>query len=105
MVKKNKYTIYPIQYPALWDMYKKAQECNWSAEELDLTADKDDWEKLNANEQHFIKMVLAFFAASDGIVAENLVTRFSDETDMSEAKAFYAFQNYMKLSIAKSILF
>ena len=96
MSTKNKYTIYPIQYPSLWEMYKKAQECNWSAEELDLTADKEDWDKLNSKEQHFIKMVLAFFAASDGIVAENLVNRFSDEIDITEAKAFYAFQNYME---------
>jgi ribonucleotide reductase beta subunit family protein with ferritin-like domain len=78
-------------------MYKLHQESNWTAEELDFTADKAEFENLSKDEQFFIKMVLAFFAASDGIVAENLVSRFSEEVDWPEARAFYAFQNYIEL--------
>ena len=93
----KQYTIYPITRARLWEMYKLHQESNWTAEELDFTADKVEFEALTKDEQYFIKMVLAFFAASDGIVAENLVARFSEEVDWPEARAFYAFQNYIEM--------
>lgn len=88
----NRYTIFPIQYMDLWDMYKKAQSAYWTTEEIDLSKDMQFWEDLSDNERHFIKNVLAFFAASDGIVNENIVSRFSNEVKSAEARAFYAFQ-------------
>lgn len=89
----NRYVLFPIQYPAIWDMYKKHVSTYWTVEEIDLTKDHDDWEKLSDNERYFIKNVLAFFAASDGIVNENLVLNFMSEIKVSEALAFYSFQN------------
>lgn len=72
----NRFVLFPIEYPDIWKMYKKAQASFWTAEEVDLGKDMADWHKMNAQEQEFIKHILAFFAASDGIVNENLVERF-----------------------------
>ncbi len=88
----NRFVIFPIQYPRIWEMYKKAEASFWTAEEIDLALDLHDWEKLTENEQHFVKHVLAFFAASDGIVNENLVERFCAEVQIPEARFFYGFQ-------------
>lgn len=84
--------MFPIKYPGVWEAYKKAEASFWTAEEVDLSADLKDWEKLNDNERHFVKHVLAFFAASDGIVLENLAVRFMKEIQIPEARAFYGFQ-------------
>jgi ribonucleotide reductase beta subunit family protein with ferritin-like domain len=93
---KNRFVIFPIRYTPVWKMYKKALSAFWTAEEIDLSTDIDDWEKLTPNEQHFIKHILAFFAGSDGIVNENLGARFMNEVAVPEAKAFYAFQIAME---------
>jgi ribonucleotide reductase beta subunit family protein with ferritin-like domain len=93
---KNRYVMYPILYNDIWKMYKVAQSAFWTVEELDLSKDVTDWEKLNDNERHFVKHILAFFAASDGIVNENLASRFLNEVMVSEAKAFYGFQIMME---------
>jgi ribonucleotide reductase beta subunit family protein with ferritin-like domain len=92
----NRYVLFPIQHDDIWEMYKKQMDCFWRAEEIDLSKDIDDWNKLGKNEQYFIKMVLAFFAASDGIVLENLGIRFMSEVQPAEAKAFYSFQMMME---------
>ena len=92
----NRFVMFPIQNQAIWTMYKKALESFWRCEEVDLAKDNVDWEKLNSNEQYFIKMILAFFAASDGIVLENLVGRFMNDVQLSEARAFYGFQIAME---------
>src|SRR6056300_1250554 len=93
----NRFVIFPIEQQEIWEMYKKQQACIWTAEEIDLSADIDDWRnKLNDNERHFIKHVLAFFAASDGIVNENLAENFVREVQYSEAKFFYGFQIMME---------
>ena len=89
---KNRFVIFPIQYDDIWKMYKKAEASFWTVEEVDLSKDLVDWAALSANEQYFIKHVLAFFAASDGIVNENLVDRFSGEVQIAEARFFYGFQ-------------
>jgi len=88
----DRFVVFPIQYPDIWDMYKKAQASFWTAEELDLSHDNRDWETLTDNERHFIKHVLAFFAASDGIVNENLAMNFCTEVQIPEARSFYGFQ-------------
>ncbi|CAG0897268.1 unnamed protein product [Darwinula stevensoni] len=92
----NRFVIFPIQYHDIWKMYKKAEASFWTAEEVDLSKDMNDWEKLKPQEQHFISHVLAFFAASDGIVNENLVERFSQEVQVTEARCFYGFQIAME---------
>jgi len=92
----NRWVMFPIQYPQVWEMYKKHEASFWTAEEIDLSQDTKDWEKLNQSEKHFIKHVLAFFAASDGIVLENLGTNFSTEVQIPEARAFYGFQIAME---------
>lgn len=92
----SRFVIYPIQEHAIWAMYKKHVASFWSAEEIDLSNDHKDWESLSDNERHFIKHVLAFFAASDGIVIENLAERFIGEVQLAEAKAFYGFQLMME---------
>ncbi|KAJ3261022.1 Ribonucleotide-diphosphate reductase (RNR), small subunit [Boothiomyces macroporosus] len=85
--------LFPIQYNQVWQMYKKAEASFWTVEEVDLSKDTIDWEeKLNDDERYFIQNVLAFFAASDGIVNENLVARFSNEVQIPEARCFYGFQ-------------
>jgi ribonucleoside-diphosphate reductase subunit M2 len=94
---KRRFVLFPIQYDDLWRFYKKAQASFWTAEEITLASDLWDWrQKLNDNERHFISHVLAFFAASDGIVNENLVERFSNEVQVAEARCFYGFQIMME---------
>lgn len=89
----NRFVLFPIQHDDIWSFYKKAQASNWTAEEIDLSPDIFDWEnKLNDNERHFVKHILAFFAASDGIVNENLAENFLSEVQYTEAKFFYGFQ-------------
>ena len=90
--EENRYVIFPIKYDDMWKMYKKAMANFWTPEELDLSQDYDDFISLTENERHFIEHVLAFFAASDGIVNENLVERFCNEVQLLEAKFFYGFQ-------------
>tara|TARA_Y100000389_G_C17467694_1_gene527136 strand:- start:628 stop:1692 length:1065 start_codon:yes stop_codon:yes gene_type:complete len=92
----NRFVIFPIQYDDIWQFYKKAEASFWTAEEIDLQQDLVDWEKLNENEQYFVKNVLAFFAASDGIVNENLAENFVSEVQYAEAKFFYGFQIAME---------
>tara|TARA_Y100000590_G_C15704303_1_gene1008007 strand:- start:1130 stop:2149 length:1020 start_codon:yes stop_codon:yes gene_type:complete len=94
--KKNRYVLFPIQHESIWKAYKAQVACFWTPEEIDFQKDLDDWNKLNKNEQHFIKNVLAFFAGSDGIVLENLVERFSSEIELPEVKCFYGFQIAME---------
>jgi ribonucleoside-diphosphate reductase subunit M2 len=98
LLKENprRWVLFPIQYPALFEMYKKHEASFWTAEEIDLAQDSKDWDTLNEGEQHFIKTILAFFAASDGIVLENLSGRFSCEIQVPEARAFYGFQIAME---------
>ena len=93
---KNRFVLFPLQHHDIWEFYKKAQASFWTAEEIDLSSDLSDWEKLNAGEQHFVKHVLAFFAASDGIVNENLAENFVSEVQYTEAKFFYGFQIMME---------
>jgi ribonucleoside-diphosphate reductase subunit M2 len=88
----GRFTLFPLKYHDIWEFYKKAQSSFWVAEEVKLEDDKADWEKLNDDERHFISHVLAFFAASDGIVNENLLERFSTEIRAPEARCFYGFQ-------------
>lgn len=92
----ERFVLFPIQHHDIWQLYKKQQEHFWRAEEVDLANDLTDWAKLNPNEQHFIKHVLAFFAASDGIVNENLAENFVREVQYTEAKMFYGFQIMME---------
>jgi ribonucleoside-diphosphate reductase subunit M2 len=92
----NRYVMFPIQDQSIWSMYKKQVECFWRAEEVDLSKDLTSWATLTKDEQYFIKMIIAFFAASDGIVVENLGMRFMSEVQMSEARAFYGFQIAME---------
>lgn len=90
---KNRFVLFPIQHDDIWSFYKRSEASFWTAEEIDLQADLIDWEtKLNDNERHFVKHVLAFFAASDGIVNENLAENFLSEVQYTEAKFFYGFQ-------------
>jgi ribonucleotide reductase beta subunit family protein with ferritin-like domain len=89
---KNRFVLYPIQNEEIWAFYKKAEACFWTAGEIDLGADAADWLTLSDNERHFISHVLAFFAASDGIVMENLAQNFMNEVQLPEARAFYGFQ-------------
>jgi ribonucleoside-diphosphate reductase subunit M2 len=88
----NRFTVFPLHYHSLWQLYKKGQMSNWTAEEIDFSKDMDDWNALSDNERHFIKTILAFFAASDGIVFENININFAKEVQIAEARSFYAFQ-------------
>ncbi|KAJ3183251.1 Ribonucleotide-diphosphate reductase (RNR), small subunit [Gaertneriomyces sp. JEL0708] len=91
--RPKRFVLFPIQYHDVWQFYKKAEASFWTAEEVDLSKDSVDWEnKLTDNERYFISRVLAFFAASDGIVNENLVERFSNDVQIAEARCFYGFQ-------------
>ena len=92
----NRFVLFPIRYAPIWNMYKKAESVFWTAEELDLSKDLNDWERLSEGERHFIKHILAFFAGSDGIVNENLGVRFMNEVKVPEARAFYGFQIAME---------
>jgi ribonucleoside-diphosphate reductase subunit M2 len=95
---RNRFVLYPIKYDNIWKMFKTAESAFWTVEEVDLSKDIGDWEnKLNDNERYFIKHILAFFAASDGIVNENLAGRFYNDVMVPEAKAFYGFQIAMEL--------
>lgn len=97
MESKRRFVLFPIQYHEIWQMYKKAEASFWTAEEMDLSKDLHDWNnRLNDKERHFISHVLAFFAASDGIVNENLIERFSNEVQAAEARCFYGFQIMME---------
>ena len=89
---KNRFVLFPIEHHDIWEFYKKAEASFWTAEEIDLSQDLKDWEGLNEGERHFISHVLAFFAASDGIVNENLAENFVAEVQYTEAKFFYGFQ-------------
>ena len=88
----KRFVLFPIQHNDIWQMYKKAEASFWTAEELDLAQDSKDWDKMTDNERFFISNVLAFFAASDGIVNENLLMNFSNEVQLPEARCFYGFQ-------------
>ena len=93
----NRFVLFPIEHDDIWQFYKKSEANFWTAEEIDLAQDLTDWDqKLNDNERHFIKHVLAFFAASDGIVNENLAENFVSEVQYTEAKFFYGFQIMME---------
>jgi len=92
----NRFVMFPIKCDDIWKMYKKQVDCFWRAEEIDLTKDLVHWESLHPDEKYFISMILAFFAASDGIVLENLATRFMNDVQLSEARAFYGFQIAME---------
>ncbi|KAI3459340.1 hypothetical protein Pfo_016003 [Paulownia fortunei] len=96
MEQPQKFCMFPIEYPQLWEMYKKAEASFWTAEEVDLSQDVQQWETLSRSEKHFISHVLAFFAASDGIVLENLAARFLNDVQIAEARAFYGFQTAME---------
>ncbi|MFN8155326.1 MAG: ribonucleoside-diphosphate reductase small subunit [Bacteroidia bacterium] len=89
---KDRFVLFPIKYDKIWEMYKKAENSFWTAEEVDLSADLKDWERLNDGERHFITHVLAFFAASDGIVNENLAVNMMNAVQLPEARCFYGFQ-------------
>ena len=93
---EDRFVIFPIRHPDLWSKYKQHMAVFWTPEEIDLSKDVKDWERLNDNERHFIKHILGFFAGSDGIVMENLATRFTREVQWPEAKYFYACQNLME---------
>jgi ribonucleotide reductase beta subunit family protein with ferritin-like domain len=92
----DRFVIYPIQHDDLWQEFKRQEASFWTAEEIDLSEDLRDWQRLSADEQHFVKHVLAFFAASDGIVNENLCYRFCNEVQYPEARAAYTFQAAME---------
>jgi ribonucleoside-diphosphate reductase subunit M2 len=97
MPDDNRFVMFPIKHDDVWKMYKKQMDCFWRAEEIDFSKDLTDWkEKLTTDEKHFISSILAFFAASDGIVIENLATRFMGEVQVSEVRAFYGMQIFME---------
>nr|XP_046147203.1 ribonucleoside-diphosphate reductase subunit M2 [Oncorhynchus gorbuscha] len=98
LLKENlrRFVIFPIKYHDIWQMYKKAEASFWTAEEVDLSKDTQHWDSLKDEERYFISHVLAFFAASDGIVNENLVERFTQEVQVTEARCFYGFQIAME---------
>lgn len=93
---KDRFVILPINYPRIWEMYKKHEASFWTAEEIDLSDDLKDWANLNDGERHFVSHILAFFAASDGIVNENLAVNFMSEVQLPEARCFYGFQIMME---------
>ena len=88
----NRFVLFPIKYDNLFQMYKKAEASFWTAEEIDMNDDETHWNKLTSKEQEFILRILGFFAASDGIVVENLISRFASEVQVPEARCFYGFQ-------------
>jgi len=90
----SRFTTFPIRYPGLWDLYKQAISSFWTVEEIDLSGDLRDWEHLTIPERNFIKMVLAFFASSDGIIMENIDLNFGSEVQIPEARSFYAYQAF-----------
>jgi ribonucleoside-diphosphate reductase subunit M2 len=92
----NRFVMFPVEHEDIWQMYKKQVDCFWRSEEIDLTKDQTHWDSLETNERYFISMILAFFAASDGIVLENLASRFMKDIQVAEARAFYGFQIAME---------
>jgi len=92
----NRFVMFPIEHKDIWEMYKKQVDCFWRPEEIDLSKDLTDFDTLNEDEKMFISMILAFFAASDGIVLENLAVRFMNDVKSAEARAFYGFQIAME---------
>lgn len=90
----SRFTTFPIVYEDLWDMYKRAVASFWTVEEVDLSTDMRDWDRMSVDERHFVKTVLAFFASSDGIVMENIGANFATEVQIAEARAFYAYQAF-----------
>lgn len=94
---RSRFSVFPIKHPNLWTLYKKAQMSNWTAEEIDLSKDMEDWKSLSDGERHFIKHVLAFFASSDGIVFENININFAKEIQYPEARSFYAYQEHNEM--------
>ncbi len=92
----NRFVMFPIEHEDIWEMYKKQVDCFWRAEEIDLSKDVDHWNSLTSDEKYFLSMILAFFAASDGLVLENLAVRFMNDVQVSEARAFYGFQIAME---------
>ena len=92
----RRFVLFPIRYDEIWKMYKQAVASFWTTEELDLSDDKTDWESLTKNEKFFIKQVLSFFAASDGIIIENLSINFMNDVKVAEARCFYGFQIAME---------
>ena len=97
LIENNeRFVLFPIKYPEIWKMYKKAESSFWTAEELDLASDQADFDALNDGERHFIELTLAFFAASDGIVNENLASNFMSEVQVPEIRCFYGFQIMME---------
>ena len=93
---ENRFVMFPIKYEDIWSMYQKQVDCFWRPEEIDFSKDLSHWDALDKDEQYFISMILAFFAASDGIVLENLAQRFMSDVQVSEARAFYGFQIAME---------
>ena len=93
---KDRFVILPIKYPEIWEMYKKCEASFWTAEEIDLSDDMKYWEAMSSGERHFVSHILAFFAASDGIVNENLAVNFMSEVQLPEARCFYGFQIMME---------
>jgi len=94
--ENNRYTFYPVKYYDIYSMYRKQVDCFWRCEEVDISKDMKDWDKLTENERNFILMILAFFSSSDGIVMENLACRFMNDVTVAEARAFYGFQIMME---------
>jgi ribonucleoside-diphosphate reductase beta chain len=92
----NRFVLFPIKHHDMWEMYKQAEASFWTAEEIDLSQDMNDWEKMTDGERHYISHVLGFFAASDGIVNENLGVNFANEVQDGEARCFYGFQIMME---------
>jgi len=94
LLKKNskRFVLFPVIYNNIYELYKKAESSFWTANEIDLSKDISDWEKLNSDEKHFIKNIIGFFAGSDGIIMENLACRFMNEIQIPEARAFYSYQ-------------
>jgi ribonucleotide reductase beta subunit family protein with ferritin-like domain len=93
---KNRFVLFPIKYPLIWDMYKKQKRAFWTAEEIDFSADLNDWNSLKPEEQNLIENILAFFAGSDGIVFENINNNFAEEIQIPEARCCYGFQAAME---------
>jgi len=93
---EGRYVMFPIKHNDVWNMYKKQMDSFWRCEEINMSKDLTEWEKMNEDEKYFIKMVLAFFAASDGIVLENLAQRFMNDIENSEIRAFYSMQIFME---------
>ena len=92
----NRFVLFPIKWPEVWNAYKKHEQAFWTAEEIDFSADIPDWEKLNEDEQFFISNILSFFAVSDGIVFENISLNFIEEIQIPEVRFYYGFQAMME---------